>query len=395
MNRSEILEKLNKYSSEPSFIYILARISARDFCGPVEDLLTHDNWDHLSYNEFAFLIGLWIKNADSTDSKKSEFQDKIFDDIYLLMNQLHLTYRLELPQPSEIKDINIYDFFDNGMYFQEGMFYSGTGAYDFQYIKWVIEKYSLDKQWILENKSINISSVSEFFKKLRNTLQNCLNKRLLTSNLNINDRYLNLFCFSKDELCNGNLDFENILRNFVVDLPNKSNSTFSNIGDYNIFVEKPIIRLADGRFFVPNPLFVAEALYESPFYWMCDDKSYCKTALSNRGEVAEKITEKILTPIFGNNGTYKNIKIKKNREITITDIDVLVTYKDVAIIFQVKSKKLTLLSKKGDIDSIHNDFKKAVSDAYEQGIIAKSCIENADSHIFEYDNSNRFFLIRK
>jgi hypothetical protein len=50
----------------------------------------------------------------------------------------------------------------------------------------------------------------------------------------------------------------------------------------------------------------------------------------------------------------------------VTDIDVLVTFADRAIVLQCKSKKLTLAARKGNDLQLRSDFKKSVQDAYDQ-----------------------------
>ena len=48
--------------------------------------------------------------------------------------------------------------------------------------------------------------------------------------------------------------------------------------------------------------------------------------------------------------------------------------------FQVKSKRLTELSKKGDLPSIEEDYKKAVTEAYYQGVKCIECLNHASEY---------------
>lgn len=85
------------------------------------------------------------------------------------------------------------------------------------------------------------------------------------------------------------------------------------------------------------------------------------------------------------------MKISENKRTTITDIDILVVYKSSAIIFQVKSKKLTSLSKNGNILSMKSDFLKAVH-AYHQGILCRECLINSSQYVFiDSDKKNLIF----
>lgn len=118
---------------------------------------------------------------------------------------------------------------------------------------------------------------------------------------------------------------------------------------------------------------LAEALYDGPFYWMNDDKNYKNTALKNRGDSAENIVNSMLSKM--NIGTiYREIEIKANRTKTITDIDVCVVKGEKMLLFQIKSKRLTQLSKRGNIQQFKIDFKAAVTDAFEQSKLAEESV---------------------
>lgn len=98
-----------------------------------------------------------------------------------------------------------------------------------------------------------------------------------------------------------------------------------------------------------------------------------------RGNIAEQLVLDIVNRRFPN--AFSHIDIKKRKSSNrITDIDVFYSYKSDGVVFQVKSKRLTELSKKGDLESLERDCKAAIIDAHEQGLKCKNCLKNASQY---------------
>lgn len=381
MNKEQILDRLNEITSDKNFIYVISAIVLRDFCGTLSFLSSKNIRESLNFNEVKFLMGLWVKNWNN--KKNTTYHElEILDEVYHLMEQFHYTFMPDLSQMLESPFESPFDFFNNGLMFKETMFYSGTGAYDYQYTKWVTEKYKYDVDWLSKLKSINLGKLPDFYHAIKLLQQDKLNKLKFDSEETFRDKLFDVFCISKEDIIVKDKDFEGILENFILDLKQPQNQNFKDVGDFNILAEKPIIQLTEGNYFIPMPYDLSEAIYESPFYWMNIDENYCSKAQLNRGKIAEEITFKIIEGIFGSSNTLQNLIIKKSKSTMVTDIDILAIKDDKAIIFQVKSKKLTALSKKGDIDAIKSDFKKAVKDAYEQGLIAADCLKSKNDFQF-------------
>lgn len=381
MTKQEILDRLNEITKSYTFLFILSRIVLRDFCGPIDTLFSKNTREHLNHKEFSFLIGLWLKNVDQNFKCNEETEKEVFEEVYDLMEKLHYTFI------SDFKfDVNslpdFYEHFSQGSVMQEMMFYGGDGAYDKQYIELVTKKYRHDSDWLKTNKGFELSVLPKFYSNIKDCLQKKLNSRKPTANLTNHQFLTNIFCFTKNEITKQDKNCNKILEHIVIDLSKKNNQNFNEIGDFNIYLAKPIIKINADCYFIPSAFAVSEALYESPYYWMTEDKNYVTKALKNRGNVAEEITQNIIEPIFGNDNVYKNIIISKTKKEQITDIDLIAIHEDKAIIFQVKAKKLTALSKKGNAESIKNDFEKAVKDAYDQAIISRNCLIEHNKYIF-------------
>jgi hypothetical protein len=381
MNKEEILGRLNEITSDKNFIYVLSAIVLKDFCGTLSELSSKNVREGLNNNEVKFLMGLWVKNWNKEQETNYD-ELKVLDEVYSLMEQFHFTFMPDLSEMIKNPSESPFDFFNNGLMFKESMFYSGTGAYDYQYIKWVTEKYKYDEGWLSKSKSINLDKLPDFYNSLKILQQVKLNKLKFNSENTFKDKLLDVFCLSKEDIIAKDKDFTGILENFILDLNQPQNQNFKDVGDFNILAEKPIIELSIGKYFIPMPYDLSEAIYESPFYWMNSDENYRSKAQFNRGEIAEEITYKIIEKIFGPDNTLQNLIIKKSKSTMVTDIDILAVKDDKAIIFQVKSKKLTALSKKGNIDAIQSDFKKAVKDAYEQGLTAAECLKSSNDFQF-------------
>ena len=341
-------------------------------------------------------------------------------------------------QGSKIEDSydERFDFFveDGGM--MEPMFYAGDGVYDFQYLEYLERKYKYDKEWLLNNrgfdfqntiqmvqkirtllhtksKKVNLISLKELRQKLIQKSRKKFKNKLTDEELIRNEKqalisaefyqFVNLFPpIQKNIISPANEEtrrdnkwkifYENLIDLFVIKKSQFENSLyterfFENFsfsppankdymgpGYFNVINSKPLIKLDEDRYFVPINYLVAEAIYESPSYWMFEDQAYKNLLAKHRGQVGEEITYDFLSKVFGVDNTYKSVKISSKKGETATDIDVLCLLGSKALCVQVKSKKLTLSAKRGDTDQLTKDFKGAVQDAYNQGLISRKKI---------------------
>ncbi|MCK5039582.1 MAG: SEC-C domain-containing protein [Candidatus Aenigmarchaeota archaeon] len=191
---------------------------------------------------------------------------------------------------------------------------------------------------------------------------------------------IELFVIRKSDF-DSNIDIESFFNNFSISFEENLNSQFQTIGNFNLINACPIIKFDEERYFVPISFLLFEAVYESPFYWMIKDKEYEDLTGKNRGKVGEEITYSFLSKVFKSEKVFKSVKIQspKTKKSTKkkkddTDIDVLCILGSKALCVQVKSKKLTELSRMGNDEQLQKDFQEAVQDAYEQGIVSRQKI---------------------
>jgi hypothetical protein len=111
---------------------------------------------------------------------------------------------------------------------------------------------------------------------------------------------------------------------------------------------------------------ICEALYESPFFWMLNDKVYRPTAAKHRGAFTEQFAARRLAGVFGRQHVYTNVNLHRGNNI-VGEVDVLVIYGDRLIILQAKAKKLTIAARKGNDNQLKADFAAAIQDSYDQG----------------------------
>lgn len=212
---------------------------------------------------------------------------------------------------------------------------------------------------LFENKDIDYSLPEEEIKKLEiESFYNWL---------------IDLFVIKKSDF-DCKIDIDSFLDNFSINLEKDINSQFKWIWDFNLLNSKPIIKLDKERYFVPINFILFQAIYETPYYWIMDDKKYINKAWKNRWNVWEEITYNFLVKVFWKESVYKSVIVESKKWKTETDIDILCVLWSKALCIQVKSKKLTVLSRKWDDKQILKDFKWAVQDAYEQWLTSRDSI---------------------
>ncbi|UTA66482.1 hypothetical protein [Emticicia sp. 21SJ11W-3] len=371
-----------------------------------------------------------LNHKEKTYTLMKELQDSLN---FTKMNKLREIFtKFESGEEIESYKNDKIDFFikDRGMI--EPTFYSGDGVYDFQYLENLERKYKFDLDWLLENRNFEVNIVRNIvnqikkilfekskrvalidlkgiFPKVTKKARKKLKSQYTEEQINKYEKeiynqamfyqYRNLFSpissdVNKEKLSTNSLEAfcGNLVDLFVIresDFENKDsiqsffhnfsfepncNAEFKGPGYFNILNSRPLVKLSEGRYFAPINYLISEAVYESPFYWMWDDLSYRNNVSKHRGDVGEEIAWEFLSKIFGIEYTFKSVLIRNKKGHPITDIDVLCLLGTKALCVQVKSKKLTYLAKRGEFEQLTKDFKGAIQDAYNQGLISRKSI---------------------
>jgi hypothetical protein len=444
------IKKIKELVISPGYIYALCMIFFEDFRVHVEKMHEIDYRKRLSTNEASLLLGFMVQNEiDFSAPENPQTLISLKEETYKLMKDLHDSlmdpFFKKLKKNLEVKTKEGYrkdqkEFFGKGEMLVEPIFYSGSGAYDFQYLEFLEKKYKYDEKWLAKNKAFGFAKAKKNTLLIKSMLEK-KSKKVRLFNLrekipsiveemkkkNPNEDWekqakemsplmelyqyeklfsndgkykkhidsdevrkkgwksfyknlIELFIVRKEDFNKDN-GVEMILDNFYI-VPEKGmNAQFETIGNYNLINSHPIIKLDEERYFVPITFLLFQALYESPFYWMLKDKQYRDQLSENRGRVSEEMVYEFLVNVFGDERTFKALKVKSpetskstKKEKDETDIDVLCVLGSKALCIQVKSKKLTELSRTGDDEKLQEDFKKAIQDAYEQGLVSRQKI---------------------
>lgn len=363
------IEELTEYYS---FGKVIGELLYDHFCGTFEELKTNDIYSKLDYNELLLIIGLWVKNSNERKFLNKDEINKLPKKVFELLNELHKSFLKPIGQN-----------YNNWMPdFKEMFFYSPTNAYDIQYCNLVFYKYIKDRDWIKKNTGLKVDCFREYFLQIKMLINERLNDNHLVECLSLNGQLINLFIINKvkDKQFKKIKGFYKFLDFFSTPLNSISKDELKDISDYNICREKPIIKLSQNKYFVTSTFHLAEAMWESLFYKMVKS-DYSTIAGRNRGNFAEEVVYSYLKSTF--NHVFKNIRLSQNKHKELTDIDVCVKIKTTLILFMIKSKKLTLLSKKGDLLSVRKDYEKAIRSSFKQGLLAKKQILDGDLNIFK------------
>jgi hypothetical protein len=179
--------------------------------------------------------------------------------------------------------------------------------------------------------------------------------------------WLPAFEFSLDEVAHRSGVAKEIAEAFFHAFINTgNNAAFNEVGDFNEVAARPLLPTDRGTVLLFLPYAIYEALYESPFFWMLEDKPYRQTAAKHRGAFTEQFAARRLAGVFGQKHVHMNVTLHRGKDI-VGESDVLVIYADRLIIVQAKAKKLTLAARKGNDNQLKEDFAAAIQDSYEQG----------------------------
>ncbi len=320
-----------------------------------------------------FILESYIKKTDNLLDKFHKAVNKpLMDDIY----------------NASSKNINP---FTKGKNLRESFFYSGDAAYDFQYKEFSFLRYKSDNEWFVKNKGFSIEqgiSIISAIQKIQNHKINKTIAKLGNSPTNYWP-YLSAYQFTINEIISETQQNAAIIKSFlssftITESPNEIE--YNEFNDFNPIIARPIIKLKESEYMLFGIYSLLEAFYDTPFYWLIDDKNYRNTAQINRGVFTEELSRIKLAKVFGENHVFSNVNIYKGKDI-VGEIDVLVIYGNRAIISQAKSKKLTINARKGDDSCLLEDFTKAIQNSCDQAYKTASFINNKEYQLIDSSGS--------
>jgi hypothetical protein len=295
-------------------------------------------------------------------------------------------------------------------------FWIRNDAFSHQLIQFAQEYYSLYDSWFLDNLGFTILDVINFYEIIKNLYKARLNeyhtkildkaKELVKQkefkgesrkgkeyeksvqfyyfNIMMHNA-VNILIFNEDDICEKMSISKEKCQNIFSRLsqtigyknpyfPNSFSDPLTLPWDYNTLFEKPILKFSKG-YLVPLMFIFPTVLFDTFHFDILQDNNYKANYDSKRGEWLEKKTANLLKNVFPTDKVFLNPKYPNGEEIC----DVLVLYDRNILIFQCKSKKLTMEAKIGkDIKKIKSDLTKSIRNSYNQGLRAKKYFNSRD-----------------
>jgi len=399
-DESEIFAQLEALCTSPGYVHAIAHFCFRDNTVgyadqmEVENLLEQYAPERLVRPEISTLIGLACKGELDINLPPPEITQKYIDETEILLNELHqsmLQPSIKLLSRAISNPTVTSNPFATGAALREPIFYSGEAAYSFQYRDLPLEKYKNDNGWFKTNKVYSVQQAITIISAISRLQGEKINAFFPSILLKHPGEWTSLpiFTFTIDEIAIESNEDESIVKSFIESfvVPKSIDiSQFKALGDFNPLNAYPIIQLSEGEYLLFQGYSLAEALYETPFFWLIEDTSYKDLALKNRGTFTESFCKECLTRVFGENRVFTNVNIY-NKKTRIGEIDVLVIFANRAIVVQAKSKKLTIEARKGNDNCLKDDFKKAVQDAYDQAFQSAAFLDDQDCILVDSDGN--------
>jgi len=172
----KVILKIKELINTRGYIYALCIILFEDF--NIDPETTHEvNYiERFNVKEASFLLGLLIQNKISLSPPESpQVLMQLKQKTYNLMKKLHESFmilfndKLEKSVGEEYKKENFRkaqkEFFGQGSMMVEPIFYSGTGAFDVQYLEFLEKKYKYDENWLYNVKNFEFSEIKNILQK--------------------------------------------------------------------------------------------------------------------------------------------------------------------------------------------------------------------------------------
>ncbi|QDW53434.1 nuclease-related domain-containing protein [Burkholderia sp. KBS0801] len=376
-DEAQIFEDLVELAASSGYIHAVAHICHRDnvihFQGKLKpsDMERLFSRERLIRTELTTLIGLMVKNPLDLSPQPCGVIEEYVKRTDSLMRELHdaMSYPMFAAMIGAMKAGTEPPDPWRGPGMREPIFYGTESAYAFQYRDFVPEKYGADDDWMLETKGFT-SNQARIIAETMCALMEEKGTRLFEDARTAKAppaTWLPAFEFSLDEVISNSGISKCVVEAFFhAFLFSGDNSGFKEVGDFNEVAARPLLPTDRGTVLLFSHYAIYEALYESPFFWMWEDKPYRPTAAKHRGAFTEQFAARRLAKVFGSEHVHMNVNLHRGKDI-VGEADVLVIYGDRLIVVQAKAKKLTIAARKGNDNQLKADFAAAIQDSYDQG----------------------------
>lgn len=407
----QILWELAELAASPGFAHAVAQLCYRDDVIHIQGELKPTDMDRLFSRErlirteLTTLIGLMVKKPLDLSPQKRQVIQGYVKRTDALMEELHnaMSYPMFAAMFEAANSGGAPPNPWHGPGMREPIFYGTESAYTFQYRDLAPEKYGADDEWMRENKGFTSGQARTIAKTMCNLMDEKGTRLLVESRATkaSPSTWLPAFEFSQDEVAfHSGVAKESVDAFFRAFTFSGNNAGFKEAGDFNEIAARPLLPTGRGTVLLFSHYAVLEALYESPFFWMWDDKAYRPTAAKHRGAFTEQFAARRLSVVFGREHVHANVNLYRGRDV-VGEADVLVIYGDRLIIVQAKAKKLTIAARKGNDSQLKADFAAAIQDSYDQGwtcaneMLAGGCrlVKEDGSEVALPQNIKEVFLV--
>lgn len=390
-SEAEVFIDLIALTAKPGFVHAIAQICHRDnliaFKGEYKaaDLSRMYEYERLIRTEITTVIGLMVRQpVDLTLPAPSTINDYISRTDELL-KELHGALNGPMLESMVDKGHDQVDveslWLGAGM--REPIFYGTESAYSFQYRDLFLEKHAPDDLWLQEKMGFTSKQAQQVARSMCSLMDERATEQFNSTYEGASHpaTVLSNFEFTPVDVAQRSGEsIEVVSAVFKALTLVGDNSGFGEIGDFNAVAAMPLIPTERGSVLLFQHYAIYEALYESPFFWMWNDKEYKQTAMDNRGAFAEKFACRRLAAVFGRSNVHANVNLYKGKDI-VGEADVLVVFSDRIIIVQAKAKKLTLAARKGNDGQLKSDFAAAIQNASDQGWECANAILSGDCRL--------------
>lgn len=382
-SEADVFADLARLCRSPGYVHAFAHLCWRDnlvrYIGQMkpEDMQKLFARDRLIRTELSTLLGLMVQAPWQGPHPGADAVRGLIAQTDTLMHQLHYSMPGSLAQWAIGRD-GLPDMMDygRGVALREPIFYGGESAYVFQYRDLSVPKYAADNAWMLTNKGFEIADAHAVVQAIARLQDEKATRLWNTSGPRANWLGVDLlasYTFSQTEVALRSAvplaRVQAVLAAFTLA---HDNAAFTSLAGLNAIYAQPLLAAGSASVLQFLPYALAEALYESPYYWLMDDKPYRATAAMHRGEFTETFAVRRLRKVFGDAHVHRSVRLVKKKGELAGEIDALVVYGNRLIVVQVKSKRLTLEARKGNDHKLQDDFAKAIQEAYDQ---CQSCAE--------------------
>lgn len=388
----EIFDDLAALAATPGFAHVVAYFCARDNFTWFSDEMRAEDLQHLYSRlrlirtEMFTLIGLMARADPDYDAPPPENAEGIAAQAEALLEELHRS--LTAPWGAAFENMvaggDAPGPWTSADAMREPIFYGGEAAFSMQNCDFAGEKYAADDAWLVDHKGASIEDMIAVAKAIGDQHAAMVSRVIQTGPANIGGaRFLPAFTFTTADLIPRLAMAPDRIEASIAAFALKrgqGNPTFKSLHDFNAAMATPIIQVDDDRFILFHFNALADALYESPFYWLGADKAYEGTAMKHRGQYTEAFALRRLGAVFGAARVYQGVNIDRGKGDRIGEIDVLVLFGDRAIVLQAKSKRLTMESRRGNDQKLKGDFKAAIQDSYDQAMDCAGALRDRSLH---------------